>query len=175
MASAPKGGKFANGAITGAFVGLFNHAMHQVQERTPDRPDAWDAFESIDYKDSNDNERAEHILNGWKFSNDNGVGGEIPLDRIFTNLKCDKTLNKSGIFIKSANVTIDGKSLEVTIHLPLYNSTKHNQLLGVNVQFGGRYRQKTGTNVFQLFNNSEIIGVEGEDNFNFLLNWVGYD
>jgi len=29
MASAPKGGKFANGAVTGAYVVLFNHAMHQ--------------------------------------------------------------------------------------------------------------------------------------------------
>lgn len=32
-AEALGGGKFANGAITGAYVGLFNHAMHQTQAR----------------------------------------------------------------------------------------------------------------------------------------------
>lgn len=30
-AEALGGGKFANGAVTGAFVALFNHAMHQSQ------------------------------------------------------------------------------------------------------------------------------------------------
>ncbi len=31
-AEALGGGKFANGAVTGAFVGMFNEAMHQVQQ-----------------------------------------------------------------------------------------------------------------------------------------------
>jgi len=35
MASAPKSGKFANGAVTGAYVVLFNHAMHQGQQQEP--------------------------------------------------------------------------------------------------------------------------------------------
>jgi len=34
-AEALGGGKFANGAVTGAFVGLFNHGMHPPQKKVP--------------------------------------------------------------------------------------------------------------------------------------------
>jgi RHS repeat-associated protein len=171
-AEALGGGKFANGAVTGAYVMMFNHLQDVIKERN----DPWADFEAIDYSEMNDSERAIQILKAWKYSNENGLGGEIPLDRIFTNLKCSNTLKNGGIVINEAGIQFGDKVVEVTIRVPLFNSTKHSQFLGTNVQFGGEGKvNPIGTDWYQLKNATEIIGIKGEDNYDFLLKWVGYE
>lgn len=171
-AEALGGGKFANGAVTGAYVMMFNHLQDKIQEKK----DPWANFdEAIDYGEESPSRRAIQIINAWKYSIENGMDGEIPLYRIFTNLKCGDVLKNSGILINSAPVIFGDKTIKVTIRVNLYNSTKRLRLSPTTVQFGGEeYNNPVGTNMYRIKNNDATFGVDGLENYEAILKWIGY-
>ncbi|PJB59909.1 MAG: hypothetical protein CO098_00875 [Bacteroidetes bacterium CG_4_9_14_3_um_filter_41_19] len=105
-AEALGGGKFANGAVTGAFIGLFNDAMHQVQteiKHVKSMSGKWD------WKELNDDLRAQVIIDNlkeWDYTRD------PELSDFFTNSPKSPSINING-----ANVVIDGKSMKVWISM----------------------------------------------------------
>jgi len=84
-AEALGGSKFANGAVTGAYVMMLNHLQQHVEEKN--LAEKWNAFTKLDYNTLSVSERAEHILKAIKYSNQNGMDGIVPLYSIFDNLK----------------------------------------------------------------------------------------
>jgi len=165
------GGKFANGAVTGAYVMMFNHlaTQHQNQKYS----DMWDDFPVTDYTSLNDNERTEHIFKAIKYSNEHGMDGLVPLDKIFSNLKNSMTLQHAGIKINSAFVTFDGESYRVQILVPLYNSIRRSNFLGAEVQFkGGHYAYPFNNGWYRNYNNTYQIAVFGQERYNSLMKWL---
>jgi len=168
------GGKFANGAVTGAYVMMFNHLAthHQNQKYS----DIWDDFPVKDYASLSDNERVEHIFDAIRHTKEHGVDPEVPLDKIFTNLKTVSTLKNSGINIKYAQVIIEAQKFEVMINIPLWSSTKHKNFLGTTVLFGGYGKVTIDSRPgwYRSYNPGVYqIGVNGYDNYIFITKWLG--
>jgi hypothetical protein len=168
------GGKFANGAVTGAYVMMFNHlsTQHQSQKHS----NIWDEFPVKDYASLNDNERVEHIFDAIRHTKDHGIDPEVPLDKIFTNLKSVSTLQNGGINIKYAQVIIESQNYEVMISIDLWNSTKHKNFLGTKVLFGGYGKVPIATRPgwYRSYNPGEYqIGVNGYENYINIMSWLG--
>ncbi|MBU2558614.1 MAG: hypothetical protein KJ578_12625 [Bacteroidetes bacterium] len=166
-------GRFANGAVTGAFVMAFNHLGNHRQEKKLE--EKWKEFPRKDYMSLSPSERAEHILNAIKFSNQNEMDGIVPLYSIFENLKNFNTLQNAGIKINQALVSIDGNDYTVQIIAPLFNSVKAGKFLGSIVQFkGGNYAVPFNNGWYRNYNTGYQIAVFGEEKFESLMNWLDY-
>jgi hypothetical protein len=173
-AEALGGGKFSNGAVTGAFVEAYNHLQYQIEVNEFKKK--WSGFPQKDYDYLSDSERAEHIFNAIKYSNENGMNGMIPLNSIFDNLKNNNTLQNSGIKINKTHVAIEGYEYTVQIIIPLFNSTKTSAFLGTDVQLkGGYYKVPFNNGWYRNYNPGVYqIAVFGESKFELLMNRLNY-
>jgi hypothetical protein len=107
-AEALGGGKFANGAVTGAYVMMFNHLMEQGQENKRNKNGMAGEW---DWSKMNDNERAQVIVDNmkeWDFTN-----GDPTLNDFFYNLPVME--ENVSITIDNATVNIDGQNIQVWI------------------------------------------------------------
>ncbi|MCD4695363.1 MAG: hypothetical protein K8S16_03895 [Bacteroidales bacterium] len=101
-AEALGGGKFANGAITGAFVVLFNHLMHPQQDnietnQNQDKNETNHKREKIDFQES-ESKTVVQLLKAAKESED----GYIVLEDYFTNIP----YNDNALIYNAASVPI---------------------------------------------------------------------
>ena len=109
-AEALGGGKFANGAVTGAFVGLFNHGMHE--DKTQDEVKLVDISQTVgqfDWNDLSPNDRAQYIIEYYRVW-DYEKYGEPTVYKMFKNVP--KVLPRFSAFI-----IVNGERMRVWMHI----------------------------------------------------------
>jgi hypothetical protein len=175
-AEALGGGKFANGAVTGAYVMMFNHLMTEFppsewQKHYVDDP-IWDNFSQLDYTQLTNDGVAQHIIDALKYAKDNGKDRIIPLDRIFSNLTNKNTLQNSGIRIHYGRIILDNRNLEVSVDIPLRSAFRSKQFPRAQtlIMFGGEHSEILSRPGWHRSHNRNLymIGVNGKSNFDFL-------
>ncbi len=102
------GGKFANGAVTGAYTMLFNHMAHQKQEKSSQKPD-WNKL--------SDSEKTKYFLEAAK----NSETLQVNVHDIFDNFTPQ---NSNGTYQgfrtqKPVIVLLGNKEFTVTMDIPI--------------------------------------------------------
>ena len=110
-ASVLGGGKFANGAVTGAFVMLFNHMSHS--ERKDGEIEARKS--KVDFQKATDQQKIDQLLYAFDYENmkfrETGEYSGLDLNDYFDNLPNNKDDN----FGFKGNTNIEGMSIEVKV------------------------------------------------------------
>jgi hypothetical protein len=138
-AEALGGGKFANGAVTGAFVMAFNHLQEVKTTEIADGKYDWNEL-SVD-------QRAQIILDNIRQKNIEGIGtDEVTLGDFFYNLPDEVRID-----IHEATVNIGGNEIKVWIDgnpfMKLGGATDkiiHQKLYNTNIEHWYRIKYGVG-------------------------------
>ena len=123
-ASVLGGGKFANGAITGAFVMIFNHMSHS--ERKDGEIEARKS--KVDFQKATDQEKVNQLLYAFDYENMKyEVTGEyspIDLDNYFSNLPINGTSSEGSHYFEGYT-NIGGESTFVGVDFVAYKRIRY--------------------------------------------------
>jgi RHS repeat-associated protein len=148
-AEALGGGKFSNGAVTGAYVMMLNHLQ---EVRTSEIANG-----KYDWNELSEDQRAQIIFDNIRQKNIEGVGtNEVRIGDFFYNLPDDFRID-----IHEATVNIGGHEIKVWIDgnqfMKLggpFDKTIHQKLYNTNIEYW--YRIKYGVGIWISTPNSQI-------------------
>ena len=120
-ASVLGGGKFANGAVTGAYVMLFNYMMH------PDKNDIESRKAKVDFRKATGQEKMDQLLYAFDYEfmvfMETGNYSQIDLDNYFTNLP-NYRVAAEGEYIFTGNAYVNGEAILVTADIKPVKGTR---------------------------------------------------
>jgi len=169
-AEALGGGKFANGAVTGAYVMMFNHVQSQIERQKND--EIWRNFERKDFSVIGDSERVAHILNAIKHANEKGRI-DVDLNVIFDNYS-PNVVGNQGYRSGLVNISMGDEIVLFQIDIATPSRLRQNRNTVINFYAGTTVNRNIRGKDWTFYKNSDFQWGTTSNHFDFVLKFLKY-